>query len=295
MAGVGSILRKRIWPLLIVSLLFSTPSCGQAATEVKVPPTPTLFLTPTTTLTPTPTATDTPTSTPTRGPLTLLFYGDSVLKVGEANQPASVGFSFVDPLKASLPPSDPVIVSNHGGRGARWGYENLQAYVLAFHPDLVTLWWGLNDLGGCTEIFDPRTNGLIQYKLTAYINEHTSYMKKQIDTLLSQNVTVFVMTSIPVLEHLPWSHFTPDHQLVWETGHYCDFNIALKQLAQAQRILVQIYTIGHQPVYLVDAWQVYEDNQNAGKMYMDVVHPASHGAELIAAEWLRVFQSIETP
>jgi hypothetical protein len=43
----------------------------------------------------------------------------------------------------------------------------------------------------------------------------------------------------------------------------------------------------------VDAWKVYQDNPNADKMYMDIVHPASHGVELIAAEWLRVFQSID--
>ncbi len=34
-------------------------------------------------------------------------------------------------------------------------------------------------------------------------------------------------------------------------------------------------------------------DKNTDKMYMDIVHPASHGVELIAEEWLRIFRSIK--
>jgi lysophospholipase L1-like esterase len=160
-------------------------------------------------------------------------------------------------------------------------------------PDIVTLWWGMNDLGGCPGVFNRETNTLRQVQLNALINEHIYYLRSQIESILDQGAIAFVMTPIPVLGGLPWSHFTADYQLVWENDRHCDFNPALEQLVEAQRTLVSIYTLENKPVYLVDAWQVYKDNPFADKMYMDVVHPASHGVELIAAEWLRVFDALE--
>ena len=241
----------------------------------------------------TPSSTFTPLFSPTERPFTLVFYGDSVLKVGDINQPAEVGFSIVDPLRDQLPGWDHLVISNHGGRRAKWGYENLEQNVLNFQPDLVTLWWGMNDLGGCPGIFNRESNALLQVQLTALIKEHIEYMKAQIRALLDQKITIFVITPLPVLGDLPWTHFDADNQLVWEEDHRCNFNLGLEQLVQAQRRLVAGFSDAGEQVYLVDAWQVYKDNPNADKMYMDVVHPASHGAALIAAEWLRVFQSID--
>ncbi len=37
----------------------------------------------------------------------------------------------------------------------------------------------------------------------------------------------------------------------------------------------------------------FKDHPNSDNMYMDIVHPGEHGAELIAAGWLQVFQSIK--
>ncbi len=302
MAALLRLKQSGSWILALGWVLLLLVGCGPRPTA-EIPPTPT-FLTstpqePTLTSTPTPTVTLRPPSTSTplpptaEGPLILLFYGDSVLKVGDVDQAPSEGFSFVDPLKASLPPDDIVIISNHGGLRAKWAYENLQQYVLRLHPDLVTLWWGMNDLGGCPGVFDRQTNTLLPNRLNAQINEHIYYLRLQIDALLEQKTTVFVMTPIPVMGQLPWSHFTPDYQLVWEPDYHCDFNPALEKLVLAQRTLVADYGSKNKPVYLVDAWQVYKDNPNADKMYMDVVHPASHGVELIAAEWLRVFGSMK--
>lgn len=286
-------IKCRAYRVLFTVIIFQFISaCGPVPT-VKVPPTPTSHLTPTPSLTPTVTLTETPTISPTRRPLTLVFYGDSVLKVGDVSQAPSEGFSFVDPLKQGLPPGDQVIVSNHGGRRARWAYENIDTNVLQFQPDLVTLWWGMNDLGGCPGVFDRDTNALLPNQLSAMINDHIYYLRMQVEAVLAEDIPVFVMTPIPVMGQLPWSHFTADNQLVWEDDHHCDFNIALEELVAAQRMLIEDYALENKPVYLVDAWQVYKDNPNAGKMYMDVVHPASHGAELIAAEWLRVFVSID--
>lgn len=241
----------------------------------------------------TPTSTATPFPSSTQRPLTIVFYGDSVLKVGDISREGEVGFSFVDPLRGMLPGSDQLIISNHGGRTAKWGFENLEQNVLVLQPDLVTLWWGLNDLGGCPGVFDRETDALIQYKLTALINEHLQYMKSQIEAMLEKDITVFVMTPLPVLGDFPWSHFNEKNELIWENDYRCDFNIGLEQLVQAQRRMVVEYSAEGRPVYLVDAWQVYKDHPNTDKMYMDIVHPASHGAELIAEEWLRVFQSMK--
>jgi lysophospholipase L1-like esterase len=237
--------------------------------------------------------TDTPLPSPLPQPLTLVFYGDSVLKVGDENQAGSEGFSFVDPLRSMIPAADYIIVSNHGGRRARWGFENLPQYVLRFQPDLVTLWWGMNDLGGCPGIFDRDTNILLQYKLKALLAEHLQYLQAQVDALLEQDIEVIVVTPIPVLGTLPWSHFTADNQLVWENDHRCDFNLGLEQLVQGQRSLLADYSAAGKPVYLLDAWQIYIDHPNSDKMYMDVVHPASHGAALIAEAWFQVFQSLD--
>ncbi len=293
MALPASVISQGCRVVLFAGLLGFSAGCKPAPT-LTVPPTPTAYLSPTPTFTPSPTQTETPSPSPTQKPLLLVFYGDSVLKVGEMNQPPSEGFSFVEPLQSGLPSTDQVFVSNHGGRRARWGYDNLQGNVLRLQPDLVTLWWGMNDLGGCPGVFNRTTNTIMPAQLSALVSEHVYYMRMQIDAMLEQDITVFVMTPIPVLGELPWSHFTPEGQLVWENDRHCDFNAALEHLVDAQRSLIADYSSAQQPVYLVDAWQVYKDNPKADKMYMDVVHPASHGAQLIADEWLRVFHSVET-
>ena len=241
----------------------------------------------------TPTLSSTATPTPTERPLTLVFFGDSILKVGDANRAGSVGFSIVDVLRTDLIPADQIITSNHGGRKARWGYENLDANVLINKPDLVTIWWGLNDLNGCPGIFDRATNKLLQYELTAMIDDHLHYMKLQIDAILNTNIPVIVITPIPVLGTLPWSHFDQNNQVVWENDHRCDFNLGLEQLVEAQRKMVANYAAEQKPVYVVDAWQIYKDHPNSDNMYMDIVHPGEYGAEIIAEGWLHVFQSVK--
>lgn len=245
------------------------------------------------TIIPTPTQSPTRTLTPTDVPLTIVFYGDSVLKVGDVSRQAEVGYSIIDVLRTQLRPADQVVTSNHGGRKARWGYENLDENVLVYNPEIVTLWWGLNDLGGCPGIFDRETRRILQYKLDAMLEEHLTYMKLQIDALLNRNITVIIITPMPVLGSLPWSHFDENDNLVWENDYRCDINTGLEQLVQTQRILAADYATERKAVYLVDAWQVYKDHPNSDNMYMDIVHPGSYGAELIAEAWLQVFQSIE--
>ncbi len=260
-------------------------------------PSLTLSLTFTPTLTPsltsTPTLSPTPSLTPTERPLTLVFYGDSVLKVGDVSREGGVGFSIVDVLRPDLNTADQIITSNHGGRKAKWGYENLNANVLAYKPDIVTLWWGLNDLNGCPGIFDRATNKLLQYELTAMINDHLHYMQQQIDALLNAKIPVIVITPMPILGTLPWTHFDKNNNLVWDNNYRCNFNLGLEQLVEAQRKLVASFTAEQKPVYLVDAWQIYKDHPNTDNMYMDIVHPGSQGAELIAEGWLQIFQSVK--
>ena len=284
---------QTLFAAVFISLLVSctgSPSVMPTATLFRTP-----FPSPSKTFTPpsTPTLPSTATPTPTEKPLKLIFYGDSILKVGDVSKEGSVGFSIVDVLRTDLPAADQIITSNHGGRKAKWGYENLDANVLVNKPDIVTIWWGLNDLNGCPGIFDRVTNKLLPYELTAMINDHIHYMQLQIDAILETNIPVIVITPMPVLGTLPWSHFDSNNQLVWENDHRCDFNLGLEQLVKAQRKMVADYAAEQKPVFLVDAWQIYKDHPNSDNMYMDIVHPGEHGAELIAAGWLQVFQSIK--
>jgi lysophospholipase L1-like esterase len=267
----------------------ASPSVMLTATLIKTP-----TLSPTKTFTPTPTISSTPTRFPARKSLTLLFYGDSVLKVGDASKQGSVGFSIVDVLRTVITPADQFITANHGGRTAKWGYENLNANVLVNNPNLVTLWWGMNDLDGCPGIYDPTTNILLPDNLTALINDHINYMQLQIDTLLERNIPVIVITPMPVNGTFPWTHFDANNNLVWEDDHRCDFNAGLGQLVEAQRKMVAGYAAMQKPVYLVDAWQIYKDHPNSDNMYMDIVHPGAYGAEIIAQGWLQVYQSIKS-
>ena len=284
---------QTLFVAVVISFLVSctgSPTVMPTATLARTPSLP-----PSKTFTPTstPTLTPTPTLTSTERPLTLVFYGDSQLKVGDASRAGSVGFSIVDVVRTDLNPANQIIISNHGGRKARWASENLDANVLKYKPDIVTIWWGINDLNGCPGIFDRSTDKLLQYLLTAMVNDHLKYMKLQIDAILKTNVPVIVVTPMPILGTLPWSHFGPNNELVWENGYRCDFNLGLEQLVEAQRTLVSEYAAGQKPVYLVDAWQIYKDHPNTDNMYMDIVHPGQHGAELIAEAWLQVFQSIK--
>lgn len=279
-------------------LLFFLVSCADShpiTPTVTFVNTPSLLpsLTPTQTLSPAATRTPTSTFTPTERPLSLVFYGDSVLKVGDVSRQGEVGFSIVDILRSDLNPADQIITSNHGGRKARWGYENLDKNVLVYNPDIVTLWWGLNDLGGCPGIFDRQTNKILQYELDAYLNQHLMYMQLQIEALLARKIQVVVITPMPVLGTLPWSHFSPDNELVWENDYRCDFNTGLEQLVEAQRKMVADFEAEQRPVYLVDAWRIYKNHPNTDNMYMDIVHPGSFGAQLIADGWLQVFSSMK--
>ena len=291
----NSILAELILIIFLVSCAAS-PSVISPATLVNSPlqiPSLVPTLTSSQTPSPTPTNTLTPTLTPTEKPLTLVFYGDSVLKIGDVTKEGQIGFSIVDNLRPYFNPADQIITSNHGGRKAQWGYENLDKNVLIYHPDLVTIWWGLNDLNGCPGVFDRDTNKLLQYNLDAMIDLHVKYMKLQIDALLGKDIPVMVITPIPILGTLPWTHMSPDNVLVWENDYRCDFNTSLEQLVEAQRKMVSDYASEQKPVYLVDAWQTYKDHPNTDNMYMDIVHPGSYAAELIAEKWLQVFQSVK--
>jgi lysophospholipase L1-like esterase len=253
------------------------------------------------TITPAPTHTVTFTSTPTRTatalpsptvkePLTLVFYGDSTLKVGEVGRQGQVGFSFVDNLRTLLDPGYSLITANYGGKSARWAYENLEQAVLSLDPDVVTIEWGWDDLHGCSGIFDRDTNSLVEYKLVALIKDHIKYLKLQIDALLDHNITVFVVTPLPINSGLPWSYYGPNNEIITESNYWCNYNIGIEQLVDAQKQLVMVYTAEQKPVYLVDAWQIYKNHPNEEKMYMDIPHPGSHGAQLIAEGWVQVFK-----
>lgn len=245
----------------------------------------------TTTFPSTPSRTVTPVPTPTiQKPLTLVYYGDSSLKVGEVGR-EGVGFSFVDYLRPPLDSNYILITANYGGKTAKWAYENLERTVLSYHPDVVTLEWGWDDLYGCGGIFDRDTNSLVEFRLVALINDHIKFLKLQIDTLVGHGVAVFVVTPLPTLGDLLWSHLGPNNEVVYENNHSCKYNIGMEQLVEAQRQMVVEYTGENKPVFLVDAWQIYRDNPYAEKMYMDNMHPASHGAELIAEGWLQAFRN----
>ena len=290
---------RQLLNVLVAVILLASCSAHSSDLPTLPPGNPTASLTesPAATLPPLPTSTRTPlpslTLTPTEKLLTLVFYGDSVLKVGEVGRQAESGYSIIDSLRADLNPADQIITANYGGRKAQWGYENLDKNVLAYKPDLVTLWWGMNDLGGCPGIFDRGTNRILQYELAAMLALHLKYLKLQIDALLGTNIPIIVLTPIPILGKLPWSHFGPDNELIWENDYRCDFNAGLEQLVEAQRKQVGDYAAEQKPVFLVDAWQIYKDHPNTDNMYMDIVHPGSYGAKLIADGWLQVFESIK--
>ncbi len=154
---------------------------------------------------------------------------------------------------------------------------------------MVTLEWGWDDLYGCGGIFDRATNSLVENHLDALIKDHIKYLKLQIDTLLDKGIIVFVVTPLPTLGDLLWSHLGPNNEVIYEENRGCKYNMGMEKLVEAQRILVADYTSEQKPVFLVDAWQIYRDNPFAEKMYMDNMHPASHGAKLISEGWLRAF------
>ena len=284
------------WALTALFVVSSMASCTEMPeSQPAVTPVPTFTATYTSTFTATftstPTSTATVTPAPTeKEPLTLVFYGDSALKVGEVGRQGQVGFSFVDYLRPEIDPDYNLIFANYGGRSAKWGYENLDQSVLSLDPDVVTLEWGYDDMQGCSGIFDRDTNSLVEYRLVALIKDHIKYLSLQIDALLDHGIAVFVVTPLPTLGDLPWSHLNLENELIWELDFRCKYNIGIERLAEAQKQLVMEYTVEQKPVYLVDAWQIYLDHPNSEKMYMDIMHPGSHGAELIAEGWLQSFR-----
>jgi lysophospholipase L1-like esterase len=282
---IRQILIAILFILFLTSCAKPPPAGPTTATIPYMPASPTFTAIPTDTFTPTP--------IPTAGPVTLLFYGDSLLKVGDASRESTIGFPIEEVLRKSLSPGDHIIVSNHGARTAKWGYENLQKNVLDQNPDIVSIWWGMNDLNGCPGIFDRDTRTIIPYKLEALLNLHQMYMTKQINAMLDKGISVIVISPIPVLGTLPWTHFDENNQLVWEDDYRCDFNLGLEKLTETQIKLVDGYAARQQPVYMLNTLQIYKDHPNTDNMYMDIVHPGQKGAELIAERWLEIYQSMK--
>lgn len=278
-----------------LALMFSAGCTVPPAVQPTPAPTNTLAEAPAAPPTPTSTRTQQATGTATTSPsptavkpLTLLFYGDSSLKVGEVGR-EGVGFSFVDDLPAKLAPGTILITANYGGKTTKWAYENIGQKVLNQHPDVVTLMWGWDDLQGCGGMFDRGSNTLVEPRLDALVKSSVNYLNLQIETLLNNGSAVFVVTPLPTNGNLPWTHMGPNNELVYELDNRCNYNLGIERLVEAQRQLVLGYTNAQKPVFMVDAWQIYRDNPNAEKMYMDIMHPASHGAELIAEGWLKAF------
>ena len=288
--------KRRIIFCFTILLIPWLAGCATASVEQ---PTVTASLTPTrspvaTTAQPTATKTQTLTPSPTRKwPLTIVFYGDSLLKIGEVGREGKSGFSFVDNLRSMLEPTHMLITANYGGRGAKWGYENWEQDVLPYHPDIVTLWWSFNDLQGCGGFFDEQTDALVQYKLQGRIDENIRYLQMQIDALLDKKIAVYVLTAMPITGYLPWSHLDSNLKVIWDYSHRCDYNLGLKQLADAQRVLVSTHE--GQNIFLVDAWQIYMDHRTDYDMYVDIMHPGTKGAQLLAGGWLKVFREEYLP
>ncbi len=278
--------------IIVTIILVISGLVGCAPTSLTTPVFPTATHTDTPTATLPPTASPSPTATEIVAQ-TLVFYGDSSLAIGESGDEINhSGFSFVSNLELMLDPAFTLVTANYGGRTAKWGYEHLEENVLSYQPNMVTLWWGFDDMGGCPGTFDRDTNELLVYKLEAVVEDHIYYLTSQIDALLEFGIPVIVMTPVPALQgNLPWSHFDEDNNLIWEEGHWCSFNRGLSALVEAQRALVAGYAANQQEVYLVDVWQIYMDHPDAEKMYMDVVHPGSNGAQLIAEGWLEMFEA----
>jgi hypothetical protein len=279
-----------------IPILASCFLVGCAQATINTPTLPIQALSDTSTAIPSSTLTPTPTFSPTPTDITFqrfVFYGDSSLAIGDAGDNiVHVRFSFVTNLESLMDPSYTLITANFGGRTAKWDYEHLEDNLLSYQSDGVTLWWGFDDMGGCLGAFDRATNQMVVYKAYAIIDEHIHYLGLQIDTLLAQNLPVIVLTPIPANGFLQWSSLDENNAIVWDDSHWCNFNLALQLLVQAQRELVMQYESRDEPVYLVDVWKLYMDHPDTEKMYMDVVHPASNGAKLIAEEWLRLFESI---
>ncbi len=122
-------------PRWVITSLFIILIFVGCTTSPDIQPTLSPEVTPTETIisAPTETPTEVPTPSPTfRKPLTLIFYGDSSLKVGEVGR-EGVGFSFVDYLPSMLDSNDILITANYGGKTAKWAYENIQKAVLSLH------------------------------------------------------------------------------------------------------------------------------------------------------------------
>jgi lysophospholipase L1-like esterase len=283
-------------PLQATVCLFAVLLAG-CGSPVENPPatatrTPAAAPSPTPTSSPTPTRTPTFTPTPSvppKRPLTIVFYGDSLLKVGEVGRQGKSGYSFVDNLRESLADGYDLILANYGGRMAKWAYEHMEEKVLSSDPDLVTIWWGFNDLLGCPGFFDRTTNALIPEKLDYLVGQHIEYLGKQLEELADKEIPAVLLTAIPVSSWLPWSHIDESGKLVWESGYWCEYNLGLKRLADEQRALAEEFAAAGKPVFLLDTWNLYGENWYTDYMYSDVMHPGPTGAALIAEEWLRVF------
>ena len=269
-------------PSPVTPELLPTATLTETDTPTATPPPPTSTPSPSATISPTPTVTR-------KWPLTIVFYGDSMVDIGEVGNEAEYSFSFVDDLREMLDPAYNLITANYGGRTTTWAVANLNSAVLYHHPDSVTLWWGFNDLQGCAGFFNRKTNKIIPENLQTLVDRHVRNLRWQVDTLLENGKSVVILTTMPMNGKLSWTHFDENGKLIREWNHVCDFNIGLERLANEQRALVEAYAVDGKSVFLVDAWRIFTEFADSQGMYLDRIHPGFIGANLIAREWIKVF------
>lgn len=217
-------------------------------------------------------------------PRTILFYGDSRM--------GGFGQSFVDDIADLIGPCYKLVLADYWGRTAEWGWNNFSEKVLAKNPNDVVLWWGGNDFGGCLQTTVYDTNLPYIAKFNAALGSYLSALKNQIDTLAELGKGVYVLNEPRVKGGLlPWAVIDSSGNITYDHNHLCPYDWVSDAMAEAQRQLVANEVAQGHNVILLDAWQLYMDNQGVEGMYStDVVHAGSVGRQKLAELFMKNYQ-----
>lgn len=206
----------------------------------------------------------------------ILFFGDSITDAGRERSyedGANLGTGYVPQIAGRLSEKSPTkyTVINRGISGDRIVdlYARVKRDVWAYTPDLISILVGVND---------------VWHEIQCGNGVEPDRFEKVYRMLLEDTKKVLPNVKIVLCEPY-FTHGTATDPCLEQFEATKDYAAVAKKLAEEQ---------GCYFLPLQSAIDSAYERHGGGIFFPDGVHPSIHGASLIASEWLKLFEKIET-
>jgi lysophospholipase L1-like esterase len=220
------------------------------------------------------TTTGAPTTVPSTRPLTVVAFGDSTTASRHGVTVFAERLRDVKVINAGVP-----------GNNTRDARRRFESDVLAPHPDIVTIWFGIND--SAVDVWKNETEPRVSLK------EYSQNLSWMITQLQSHGIRPIVLTPNPCA-------WTDELRRLWAKPPYRPddpdgWNVLLKDYAAAAR---EVATARRVP--LVDVYQLFQtyaasEGHNLNDLLLDGMHPNDAGQAIIAEHVAKTIETLHAP